>query len=243
MKIWLLFTFLLVLIVASAILVRDSLVYKIEEPLVENCQAVCLGVSSDIEGWYNTCSGNLIKADNCIGEKPRPLDFPGFTSDADLTDLSNPATEFCREQKGSITSINKFGRDYIVCNFSDQTQCEAWSYLRGQCQVGDYKDFTQSLVVYAEPYLGINITMPLLWLSTDPKPTQVSIAEDEYPAVVFYLDNEELFTLIKVPKDEYNILDFADYKELKITEGNIYLYQIAKDDSKLQEIVSKLQVN
>lgn len=58
-------------------------------------------------------------------------------SNNDSVDLANPASKFCIENNGKLDiRVNKIG-EYGVCIFEDNSECEEWDYLQGNCNIGD----------------------------------------------------------------------------------------------------------
>lgn len=55
-------------------------------------------------------------------------------------EISNPATKNCVDQ-GYESEIRTAadGSQYGVCKFLDKTECEEWSYFRGECKQGQYE--------------------------------------------------------------------------------------------------------
>lgn len=52
-------------------------------------------------------------------------------------ELSNPATDYCLDQGGTLQFEERGDRGEIgVCYFDDNRQCEEWAMLRGDCSVG-----------------------------------------------------------------------------------------------------------
>jgi putative hemolysin len=52
--------------------------------------------------------------------------------------LPNPAAVYCLENGGTVEiRQDAAGRHYGVCVFTDQSECDEWAYLRGDCQPGD----------------------------------------------------------------------------------------------------------
>jgi putative hemolysin len=65
----------------------------------------------------------------CNAEKPVPTDS---------NEIPNPASVFCKENGG--TEENRQATDGSVtgfCLFSDGSECDEWTYFRGECKVGD----------------------------------------------------------------------------------------------------------
>jgi eight-cysteine-cluster-containing protein len=51
--------------------------------------------------------------------------------------FGNPASEYCLEHNGSIAMrTDDKGNQYGVCIFNDMTECEEWTYYRGECKPG-----------------------------------------------------------------------------------------------------------
>lgn len=62
----------------------------------------------------------------------------------DDLEISNPASLYCQEQKGNLEiRTNADGSQKGFCLFEDGSECEEWSFLRGECQKGDI--FCQNL--------------------------------------------------------------------------------------------------
>jgi putative hemolysin len=53
--------------------------------------------------------------------------------------IANPASEFCEDNGGTVeirTAAD--GGQYGVCMFDDGSECEEWSFMRGECEPGQY---------------------------------------------------------------------------------------------------------
>ena len=53
----------------------------------------------------------------------------GFSGDQSNLEISNPASEFCIENGGTLEIIESVG----MCTLSDGVQCEEWDYFKGMC--------------------------------------------------------------------------------------------------------------
>lgn len=53
--------------------------------------------------------------------------------------LTNPASENCIKNGGTIEMRQNKNGEYGVCLFDDNRQCEEWAFFRGQCPVGGLK--------------------------------------------------------------------------------------------------------
>ena len=55
--------------------------------------------------------------------------------------LPNPASVYCEEQDGkSEIRTAEGGTQYGVCVFEDESECEEWSFYRGECKPGDMEE-------------------------------------------------------------------------------------------------------
>jgi len=48
--------------------------------------------------------------------------------------IANPATVYCVKQGGKVTTVQNNKEEVTVCVFSDGSQCEQWSYYKGDCK-------------------------------------------------------------------------------------------------------------
>jgi putative hemolysin len=62
----------------------------------------------------------------------------------DSANMANPASLYCGEQGGK-TDIRKDadGNETGYCQFDDGSECEEWSYFRGECKPGEFPASTQ----------------------------------------------------------------------------------------------------
>lgn len=58
-----------------------------------------------------------------------------FTEEVeDGTGLANPASEYCEEQGGTVDIRDEEDGQVGYCVFDDGSECEEWSYYRGECE-------------------------------------------------------------------------------------------------------------
>jgi len=55
----------------------------------------------------------------------------------EILDLPNPASVYCEEQGYKLEMRTDENGTYGVCIFPDGSECEEWSYFRGECQPGE----------------------------------------------------------------------------------------------------------
>lgn len=61
------------------------------------------------------------------------------TPDATTPSLPNPASVFCEEHGGRLElRQDAEGGVMGVCIFPDGSECEEWTYFRGECAPGDF---------------------------------------------------------------------------------------------------------
>lgn len=69
-----------------------------------------------------------------------PATTPLPVSATEVPQISNPASENCIQQGGSLEIKQRGdGAQYGVCHFEDNRQCEEWALMRGDCPVGGRK--------------------------------------------------------------------------------------------------------
>lgn len=52
--------------------------------------------------------------------------------------IANPASVFCEENGGALElRTDDTGAGVGYCVFPDKSECEEWSYFRGECKPGD----------------------------------------------------------------------------------------------------------
>ena len=51
--------------------------------------------------------------------------------------LANPASVFCEEQGGSVDIRDTDEGEVGYCVFADDSECEEWSFYRGECAPGE----------------------------------------------------------------------------------------------------------
>ena len=75
--------------------------------------------------------GLLLSMAACVQAPPTPA-------------LANPASVYCGEQGGTL-DIRKdaSGGEVGYCQFDDGSECEEWSYFRGECKPGEFPTSTQ----------------------------------------------------------------------------------------------------
>lgn len=68
----------------------------------------------------------------------------GCSSSSGSSQIANPASEYCVEQGGEV-DIRKDvdGGEVGYCQFDDSSECEEWSFFRGECQKGEFPSSTQ----------------------------------------------------------------------------------------------------
>lgn len=68
----------------------------------------------------------------------------GCSSTAEPAQMANPASEYCIEQGGQVDiRKNVDGGEVGYCQFDDGSECEEWSFFRGDCQKGEFPTSTQ----------------------------------------------------------------------------------------------------
>jgi putative hemolysin len=68
----------------------------------------------------------------------------GCSSRPDDSQIANPASEYCAEQGGTLAIRDDAGGGQVgFCQFDDGTECEEWSYFRGECQPGEFSSSTE----------------------------------------------------------------------------------------------------
>jgi putative hemolysin len=71
------------------------------------------------------------------------LAIAGCSSRPDASQIANPASEYCTEQGGTLDIRQDAGGGQVgYCQFDDGTECEEWSYFRGDCRPGDFSNST-----------------------------------------------------------------------------------------------------
>jgi putative hemolysin len=64
------------------------------------------------------------------------LSKPEITNSGNDTSLANPASVYCINHGGNLSIRRDLdGGQYGVCVFDDNSECEEWAYLRGECNV------------------------------------------------------------------------------------------------------------
>ncbi len=51
--------------------------------------------------------------------------------------LPNPASQFCLQNGGQLDIRETAAGQYGVCLFADGSECDEWSFFRGECRPGD----------------------------------------------------------------------------------------------------------
>jgi putative hemolysin len=68
----------------------------------------------------------------------------GCTSGSEQSQIANPASEYCVEQGGTLDIRTETGGGEVgYCQFDDETECEEWSFYRGDCKQGEFSLSTQ----------------------------------------------------------------------------------------------------
>jgi putative hemolysin len=64
--------------------------------------------------------------------------------EGDTAGIANPASVNCIEKGGNLTiRTEKEGGQYGVCIFADKSECEEWTYYRGECKPGEQFNITR----------------------------------------------------------------------------------------------------
>jgi putative hemolysin len=58
---------------------------------------------------------------------------PADDTNADNTQIANPASVFCTENGGKLEIANEEGGQRGICTLKDGTKCDEWAYFRGEC--------------------------------------------------------------------------------------------------------------
>lgn len=57
--------------------------------------------------------------------------------------MGNPASQYCDDNGGTLEShYDVDGGEWALCTFTNGSACEEWAYSRGECNVGEYLEFT-----------------------------------------------------------------------------------------------------
>lgn len=73
-------------------------------------------------------------------------DDPAITSttaaggDAPAVGMANPASVHCADKGGTEASWQNADGAFGICEFPDGTECESWSYFRGECAPGEHRE-------------------------------------------------------------------------------------------------------
>ena len=71
----------------------------------------------------------------CSTRTPQPVTA---TATLDTITIANPASGYCEEQRFKLEMRTaQDGSQYGVCMFEDGSECEEWTYYRGECKPGD----------------------------------------------------------------------------------------------------------
>lgn len=101
---------------------------------------------------------------------PSPTETPSTSA---ASNIPNPASSFCVE-KGYISEIRTAsdGSQYGVCKFPDGTECDEWSYFRGECTPGQSAtQINTEENTYQNQDLGFSFSYPSSWQITKSEPT------------------------------------------------------------------------
>jgi putative hemolysin len=75
-----------------------------------------------------------ITAVSCTAGQGSPTTEPSPTSPADMP---NPASVYCEENGGTLEMRENPAGTVGICVFPDGSECEEWTYYRGECRPGD----------------------------------------------------------------------------------------------------------
>ncbi len=68
----------------------------------------------------------------------------GCSSGSEPSQIANPASVYCDEQGGTVDIRTEAGGGEVgYCQFDDGTECEEWSFHRGECKQGEFSSSTQ----------------------------------------------------------------------------------------------------
>ena len=62
--------------------------------------------------------------------------FTGCEQKSQQPELANPASVYCGENGGKLEIRNEKDGQVGYCLFNDGSECEEWSYFRGECKPG-----------------------------------------------------------------------------------------------------------
>jgi hypothetical protein len=98
------------------------------------CYRKCKFPGTDSEGWYNSCTGDLMQYTDCS-------DFPS---------MPNPASIQCIENKGTLETYESPEGEWNLCVFPDESICEEWKYYYGECSKGECFKECRNIGTYSE---------------------------------------------------------------------------------------------
>jgi len=186
----------MIILLGAGVIIWDNFFRAQPSEITSECMAVCLAADSYVSGWYNSCTGELIRYSECSDKTPLALSdsLLGFQGD----DVSgSPATEYCQSQGGTVTERSVADESYTICSFSDGSECEAWTFFRGDCAPGEYQEFAQAKILYEDQVLGFTMRIPVLWLEKSPEYSLIPVGDVSYQSVIFFKDKQPLFSICR----------------------------------------------
>ncbi len=64
---------------------------------------------------------------------------PSFENTFGGRGTANPAAVFCDDNGGKLSTRNGYAGEKTYCVFDDNTECEQWSFYRGECKKGEHE--------------------------------------------------------------------------------------------------------
>jgi putative hemolysin len=99
----------------------------------------------------------------------------------DQSGLANPASAYCEEQGGTVEMrLDDTGGTYGVCVFSDGSECEEWTYFRGECAPESGATMTIDEALASTEEGPITVT-GYLFVDTEGNATLASLIAESFP--------------------------------------------------------------
>lgn len=73
----------------------------------------------------------MVLLTGCVTQKPTASQ----NQNKELVNLPNPASQYCEQQGGRLDIRSDANGNQIgICVFENNSECEEWSYYRGECK-------------------------------------------------------------------------------------------------------------
>jgi putative hemolysin len=139
---------------------------------------------------------------------PSPENVPQENENEEVIGMANPASVYCEEQGGTLVFREDVNGAYGVCVFTDGSECEEWTYFRGECHPGGpTKEASESSTSQVVAWYGRVISA-----GTDlPAESKLLIAPEGTGEVFITGENGEIENMIISIRDKEPPANYANF--------------------------------